>query len=89
MDKRDRPVLERRRRWRRRDDQGYIYGNGGGGVTYAYNTYPTLLSGSYEYYVGAGGGGGPYQGNGGAGGNTIWNYDEALKIFMLPAAAAV
>ena len=57
-------------------------GTGGGGGAYSYNTYPTLLSGSYDYYIGAGGGGGGYTTNGGAGGNTIWNYGGAQDIYV-------
>ena len=65
----------------------YVYGGGGGGGgAYAYNTYPTLLSGLYNYYIGAGGGGGASINNGSAGGDTIWNYG-GVKIFMLRVVA--
>ena len=57
-------------------------GGGGGGGAYAYNTYPTLVSGLYNYYIGAGGGGGPYSGSGSAGGNTIWNYGGTQDIYV-------
>jgi len=56
-------------------------GSGGGGGAYAYNTYPTLLSGSYNYYIGAGGGGGS-DGSGSSGGSTIWNYGGAQDIYV-------
>ncbi len=62
-------------------------GGGGGGGAYASNTYPTLVSGSYNYYIGAGGAVGAGYGNGIPGGNTIWNYGGA-KIFTLRVVAA-
>jgi hypothetical protein len=54
---------------------GDIGGGGGGGGAYASNTYTTLLSGTYSYYVGAGGV--TYS----AGGNTIWNYGGIQDIY--------
>ena len=64
---------------------GYVWltgGAGGGGGAFAYDTYPTLLSGSYDYDIGAGGGGGADGSNGSSGGNTIWNYGGAQDIYV-------
>ena len=61
---------------------GYGNGGGGGGGAYAYNTYATLLSGTYDYYIGAGGSGGNGESiNSSAGGNTIWDYRGAQDIY--------
>ena len=61
---------------------GYGNGGGGGGGAYADNTYATLLSGTYDYYIGAGGSGGNGESiNSSAGGNTIWDYGGAQDIY--------
>jgi hypothetical protein len=72
-------------------------GDGGGGGAYAYNSYATLLSGSYNYYIGAGGaagaGGWGMLGNGSPGGNTIWNvrvhcgHDRLGRDGVMPCSA--
>ena len=63
---------------------------GGGGGAYAYNSYATLPSGTYNYFVGTGGNYGYYyysfQGwssvsAGSVGGNTIWNYGGSQDIY--------
>jgi hypothetical protein len=61
---------------------GYYGGGGGGGGAYGYNSYATLVSGSYNYYIGAGGVGAAQYNNGSAGGNTIWNYGGAQDIYV-------
>ena len=57
-------------------------GGGGGGGAYAYSSYPTLLSGSYDYYIGAGGGSGLGYTNGSAGGDSIWNDGGVQDIYV-------
>ena len=56
-------------------------GGGGGGGAYAYNTYPTLAFGLYDYYVGAGGGGASGNGSGDAG-ETQLGITAAFKSLM-------
>ena len=60
----------------------YTSGGGGGGGAYASNAYATLLSGTYDYLIGAGGGVGDDEVNGGNGGNTIWNYGGSQDIYV-------
>ena len=67
---------------------GCSMGGGGGGGAYSSNTYPMLVAGTYNYYVGAGGAGGAGVANGagytgyggGSSGSTIWNYGGTQDI---------
>ncbi len=59
-------------------------GGGGGGGAYACNTYTSLSSGAYNYYIGSGGEGGAggttgYAGD--TGGGTIWNYGGSEDVY--------
>jgi hypothetical protein len=62
------------------DGSIWYSGGGGGGGAYAYGTYTSLPSGTYNYYIGMGGPASALNAN--PGGSTIWNYGGAQDIYV-------